>query len=238
MKGLGCFTFTKIYHSGVTAILDYASGIWGYKKYDKIDTVQNRAIYLYWRVHAFAPNLAINGDFGWICSSTRRKLEIIRMWNRLIKMNNTCLTKKVFLWNMSCRGHNWNSEISLVLTSIGLKHAHQNKTYINVNNARFSLCAIDKQPWKTNVTKVSELRTYIKYKDEYLTEIYAYKVYDRGQRSIMAQFRSRILPLSIETGRYTYIPEELRLCIFCQENCVENEEHFLFHVFFLFSNEI
>ncbi len=24
------------------------------------------------------------------------------------------------------------------------------------------------------------------------------------------------------------IPEEFRLCIFCQENCVKNEEHFLF----------
>ncbi len=64
-----------------------------------------------------------------------------------------------------------------------------------------------KQSWKTNVTKVPTVRTYLKYKDEYLTETYAYKVYDNGQRSIMAQFRSAILPLSIETGRYTYIPE-------------------------------
>ncbi len=48
----------------------------------------------------------------------------------------------------------------------------------------------------------------------------------------MAQIRSQILPLSIETGRYTYIPKDFRLCIFCQENCVENEEHFLFHCSF------
>ncbi len=48
----------------------------------------------------------------------------------------------------------------------------------------------------------------------------------------MAQFRSGILPLSIETGRYTYIPEEFKLYIFYQENCVENEEHFLFHFCF------
>ncbi len=71
-------------------------------------------------------------------------------------------------------GHNWNSEISSVLTSKGQEHAHQNKTYVNVNNARSSHCAINKQSWKTNVTKVPKLRTYIKYKDEYLTETYAY----------------------------------------------------------------
>ncbi len=92
--------------------------------------------------------------------------------------------------------------------------------------------AIDKQSWKTNVTKVPTIRTYIRYKDEYLTETYAYKVYYRGHRSIMAQFKSGILPLSIEIGRYTYIPQGLRLFIFCQENCVENEEHFLFHCSF------
>ncbi len=56
-KGLGCLTSTKIYHSGVTPILDYASRIWGYKKYEKIGTVQNRAICLYLGQHAFAPNL-------------------------------------------------------------------------------------------------------------------------------------------------------------------------------------
>ncbi len=38
-----------------------------------------------------------------------------------------------------------------------------------------------------------------------------------------------VLNVSIETGRYMFIPEELRMCIFCLENCVENEEHFLFH---------
>ncbi len=83
---------------------------------------------------------------------------------------------------MSCRGHNWNSEISSVLTSIRQEHAHQNKTYVNLNNAISSLCAIDKQSWKTNLTKVPKQRTYIKHKDEYLTEAYTYKVYDQGSK--------------------------------------------------------
>ncbi len=62
------------------------------KKYEKIDTVQNRAICLYLRVCDFVPNIEINGDMGWICSATRKKLEIMRMWNQLIMMDcyNTC----------------------------------------------------------------------------------------------------------------------------------------------------
>ncbi len=45
------------------------------------DKVQNRTVCLYLGVYTFVPNLAINRDIGWICIATRRKLEMIRMWN-------------------------------------------------------------------------------------------------------------------------------------------------------------
>ncbi len=51
-----------------------------------------------------------------------------------------------------------------------------------------------------------EKQSFIKYKNEYLTETYAYKVYARGERSIMAQIRSGILPLSILTDRHMCTP--------------------------------
>ena len=59
-------------------------------------------------------------------------------------------------------------------------------------------------------------------------EPYVYKVFNRAHRSILAQFRNGILPLKIETGRYTQIPIEFRLCILCNEDQIENECHFLF----------
>ena len=48
---------------------------------------------------------------------------------------------------------------------------------------------------------------------------------NRGHRSVLAQFRSGILPLQIETGRY---PVEFRICLMCDENVCENEIHFMF----------
>ena len=44
----------------------------------------------------------------------------------------------------------------------------------------------------------------------------------------MAQFRSGILPLEVETGRYQNIPLEFRLCLMCDENACEDETHFMF----------
>ena len=50
-------------------------------------------------VHGFTPVPALNGEMGWLPSRFRRYLNTIRLWNRLIKMDNNCLTKTIFLWD-------------------------------------------------------------------------------------------------------------------------------------------
>ncbi len=58
------------------------------------------------------------------------------------------------------------------------------------------------------------------------------KVHNRAHRTLLSQFRCRILPLKIETGRYTQIPLQFRLGILCDSNLVEDENHFLFQCHF------
>ena len=73
------------------------------------------------------------------------------------------------------------------------------------------------------------VRSYVLFKSEMCLEPYVYKVINRSHRSILAQLRCGILPLKIETGRFTNVPVEFCLCLFCSDNCVENEDHFSFH---------
>ncbi len=49
------------------------------------------------------------------------------------------------------------------------------------------------------------------------------------ERSLISQLRLCILPIRIETGRYSNLPEQQRLCLLCDSNQVENEWHLLFH---------
>ena len=49
------------------------------------------------------------------------------------------------------------------------------------------------------------------------------------ERSLISQLRLGILPIRIETGRYSNLPEQQRICFLCDTNQVENELHFLFH---------
>ena len=67
------------------------------------------------------------------------------------------------------------------------------------------------------------------FKNEYRVESYVTMCLSRRQRSLMAQFRAGVLPLRIETGRFTRESIESRVCIFCNQNAVENETHFLLH---------
>ena len=77
-------TFTKLYHTCEAPILDYGSGVGGYNRFSKIETIQNRALRYFLAVHRFAPNHAIQGDMWWPLCATRRKVEMCRLWNRIV----------------------------------------------------------------------------------------------------------------------------------------------------------
>ena len=104
------------FNSCVVPILDYQSSIWGFKDYNIIDTVQNRAIRYFLGVHRFPPKLAINGDIGWLPAKERRWCNILRYWNRLIQMDK----KYIFLWDYNICRNNWSADAKCIMNKIGL----------------------------------------------------------------------------------------------------------------------
>ena len=49
----------------------------------------------------------------------------------------------------------------------------------------------------------------------------------RNQRSLVSRFLCGILPLQVETGRFSDVKKELRFCKVCEGVAVEDEAHFL-----------
>ena len=68
-KDVGFKTYSKLFSSCVIPVLDYCSGVWGFKQFDKIDMIQNLAIRYFMGVHRFTPILAMAGDMGWVTST-------------------------------------------------------------------------------------------------------------------------------------------------------------------------
>lgn len=106
--------YEKLFYSCVIPVLDYASSIWGFKKFQSIDNIQNRAIRYFMGVHRFAPTLAIYGDTGWIPSQFRRWINMIRFWNRVLSFDEERITKIVFEFDYNRCRNNWCCDLKEV----------------------------------------------------------------------------------------------------------------------------
>ena len=229
-KGIGFSTFSTLFHSGIAPILDYASAIWGFQQYSQIDSVQNKALRFFLGVHRFATTAAVIGDTGWIDCNTRRKINLLRFWNRMLRCSDDRLTKKIFLWDLHNRrsSGSWSSDVFKIFAEANLTHLYENVSSVDLGVAKSNLHNKWKISWQNNIKTISKLKNYCNFKTDYEAEAFVYKIHNRKERSLLSQFRCGILPIRIETGRYTQVPPELRLCLLCDGDHIENESHFFF----------
>ena len=80
--------------------------------------------------------------------------------------------------------------------------------------------------WKHKMENSSKLSFYCTFKEDYQLENYLTTIKNTNQRKTFTRFRINNHKLMIEYGRYQKIPQEERLCTFCQSNEVEDEYHF------------
>ena len=227
-KDVGFETYTKLYNSCVTPVTDYCSGVWGFRDFNKSDMVQNRAIRYFLGVHRFTPILAINGDMGWPLSLHRRWINMLRLWNRLIDMDNNRLTKKIFLYDFQKYMNNsWCSEIKFIFDKLGLAVQFYNMQRCDINMHEKLLFRNYSNDWTNKTRDISKLRTYITFKTEYNTEDYVKAYLPKQERSFLAQLRCGVLPLRIETGRFSGLKPEERVCQLCDSGEIEDEKHFI-----------
>lgn len=226
-KDLGYDTYSQLYAACVSPVLNYAAGVWGATQSPALDAVENRAIRCFLGVNKFVPVLAAQGDMGWIPGSIQRKCEMVRLWNRLINLSDNRVTKKIFLWSKDKSP--WAAELRTVFADAQLQFVFHNNLRCSVNEIRTKLMSNFQDKWLNEIMTMPKLRTYIQLKDVFKTEFYVKTNLRRNQRSLIAQLRTGILPLALETGRFTQTSEEDRLCGLCELGEVENEIHFVLY---------
>ena len=233
LSDMGHSTYSKLYESLVTPIIDYGSAIWGYKSYNNLDRVQNRATRYFTGVHKFAPMLGHVGDMGWVGNRNRWKINILRLWNRLTMLDNSRLTKKIFKWDMLehhlSNKTNFCAQAKQVFCELGKKDIYQKIDPIDLNWVKQKTLNVEETQWANDVKKYSKLDLLAEIKPEFGTENYLKVDMDRYDKSLLSQYRYGILPLEIETGRYKGIDREHRVCTLCDNEVVEDQVHFAFH---------
>ena len=152
---------------------------------------------------------------------------MLRYWNRLCTLDNSVIAKQIF--NCTLHDNNatntWMANVKQVFQSLSLMSAFRDKRKVNLKNCDIKFRTMTNENWKLNIMLKPKLRTYRLLKDNITTENYL--SLPKYQRSLIAKLRSGTLPLAIETGRYTNVPLENRICTLCDNNIIEDEIHFM-----------
>ena len=225
LKNVGFHTYETLYFSNVVPIADYASGVWGFESFSEAEKLHYRAIRYFLGVHCKAPLLGMEGDIGWQNCKVRHRVNMIRYWNRLIRMDEDRLTRKVFEWDYK-RKHCWTKEIYAIFNSVGLSDLYEQKLECDLKCIEKKLMENRNNEWYNLLALKPKLRTYRKFKDTLGCEDYVY-LDNRKRRSQIAQLRLGILPINIEVGRFRNLQVDERLCEVCNSGQIEDEFHFV-----------
>ncbi len=225
-KDLGYKTYTRLIDSCVVPIILYASGVWGQKLYKCCEDVILRACRYYMGVHRLTPIPGIQGDMGWLNCKSRWALEAIRLYNRLMRMDCSRLDKRIFNFDKERCRNNWSASFKKLLDDLDLTRFWNESNIIPLDLAENKLWDRFKVDWEHQCRTKPKLRTYIKFKNDVNVANHISCNMSKYERSLISQLRLGILPLRIETGRYSKLLEKDRICLLC--NQVEDEYHFRF----------
>ncbi len=130
-------------------------------------------------------------------------------------MSDDRLNKKVFLWDKSLSNNNWSSGFKNVLTDLDLDNHWVNNTLIPMEIAKTKIRANFVRDWQHHCQTKDKLRTYRSFKTEMGTAAHLKCNLPKFQRSLISQLRLGILPIRIETGRFSGLSEADRICQVC-----------------------
>ncbi len=222
-------------------IIEYGSEIWfNATAVDKLSVFQRNYFRRVLHVREKTPNNGVYGDLGILPLEVRLKNNVIKylhhihnmpdsspvkwVYKDLVMLNDAGFSNWVSTARKLYREHPISSELEID-SFINLKSEHMKSTLKKKTLENF------KTTWLTNISdteKQPKLRTYVKFKSELKFELYLH-LHNVKIRTAIAQFRLSAHHLRIETGRHTrpYTPAEKRLCIKCDENLIQDEEHHL-----------
>lgn len=116
---LGYASYDRLINSCVFSVLDYGAEITGAVASKVIEDVQNRATRFFMGVNRFCPLAVLNVEMGWMPSSYRRKLAMIRYYERLLKMDNNRIPKRIFL-NSRNSTNGWSAKMRSIMEDFNL----------------------------------------------------------------------------------------------------------------------
>ena len=108
----------------------------------------------------------------------------------------------IWNWDKSCNVEAWYDDICFILQYLGLDVQHECESLTDLKDARAKLLNQESELRRLEITKKPKLVTMEKIHDFDSHKTLLQVNLNRIQRSLVTKFKSRVLPLHVETGRF------------------------------------
>ncbi len=132
-------------------------------------------------------------------------------------------------WDYACGASGWLGDLLEVCRSSDIPIPDVTRFVYDLEPVKRKMIVKSREEWKDAAEDMSKLCTYVVVKDYTEIGTLVKSNLQRNHRSLIARLLCGILPLEVETGRYTQTKKELRFCKICNGQVVEDETHFLLH---------
>ena len=176
-------------------------------------------------------NLAVLGDSGRFPLSLVCLERSLKYWLKIKHINDIAMQDVLTDHCATFMGNNksWGNLIKQKLDSLGFSNLWENQN-LNLNmfpSIQRRVRDIYIQEWHTAINNSPKLKSYVMFKENFEFEPYLDYIHNNNLRMHLTRFRISSHSLAIESGRFNNIDRNNRLCIFCNQNSVESEYHFL-----------
>ncbi len=226
---MGIKTYETLCTSYVTPILNYGAGVWGFQELNDPQVLQNRMIRYFLGVHKFAPVPAMHMEMDWLDVRFQRWIEMVRLRNRIVNMEDHRLPLMIHNWDVSLKRDAWAKQVNHILQYANMLEGTNHLSHIDLDVLTVRLKRLNREKWKRSASQLPKLRTFLELFDESDYKGLMYTNLTRQQRSLVAKLKIGIMPLALETGRFTDVPLEYRTCKICEDQLLEDEYHFLLY---------
>ena len=231
--------YSMLFESTVCSVSDYGAEIWGFDSKDAISKIQLRAARCFLGLPKNATSAGVLSEMNWLEPVYRAQVRMVRQYFRIVKMDETRLTKKVHIWDKAFSESNniqtWSSEIRDILLTHNLADCFDSDMSFCSQSVIVKLkesMAVKQCFELQNICQEKpKLRTFITFKEFGVTPSYITMPMSFIKRKFLALSRLSNLSIRLETGRYERprLEENLRLCQACNDGLsIENE----FHIYF------
>jgi hypothetical protein len=234
VEGLSIKAGIKLWETMIRPTVEYAAEILAGENWPQAEQIQYMVGRILLNLQRGTAREVVRGELGWCSLKARREIKLLKLWGRILKMDDARLVKSIY---RSCKDQTVSQKGSFChtvyrsLVSLNLGHIWLSEQIGDfkkwVTSVSASVKERERDLWLLSLQQKSKLRLYRCLKTELRVEEYLSWSVTVEQRSLYARLRSGTHQLKIETGRWYQQPEAERICYVCLTGKVENEGHFM-----------